>query len=108
CASRNLANFAGVMKDVFDTPSKIVRIAQFKKDQTVFIKVVGDTGRPGSDHRFSKRQVFENACWSVELCENAPLVGNHTDIARLNGFNDLFQRLLSLVLNRPLETALLD
>src|SRR5215471_2091838 len=72
--------------------SKISGITQFEANQGAFRKIFQNAGRGWRNHRLAASEKFKNARRGADLRKNTPKIGHHTDVAIVDGLNNLFQR----------------
>src|SRR5437016_8987357 len=92
-ASRDRGRFAGICPLVLDPLRKVACVAELKEDERIFIEVVQDPRGPRSDDGLADGQIFENSGRHIELREDAPAIGNDTDVTVLDRLDDLLQPL---------------
>src|SRR6202034_74827 len=73
-----------MQEDVFDLRGKLFGVSGFEVEQGIGVEVVLDAWRPWSNHRFTQRQILEDASRSVDVGERVALVGDHSHITVFN------------------------
>src|SRR5665213_864082 len=107
-APGDFQDIAGPGAGEFDFFGKIGGVAQFKENQILRAKIIGDSARLRGDDRLAQREIFKDARRRVDFSEGVQAVGNNADVAVLDGLGYFALHLLAQMPDNAVQAVLPD